>query len=342
MRHAILLTANVKSEKGLHKMVKSMFAAISGLQAHQSKMDVISNNIANVNTWGFKTRTANFQDAVYQNVTNGAGGNPVEGGTGGVNSSQLGYGVNMGSISTNFATGSWGYTGHGMNAMIDGTGFFIVGGWPEGDPTDPTTFGVESANLAAGGVNLSRVGIFRIDNQGCLVDDSGSYVYGFSLDPAAPNGDGTGTQTPADNTGVFSTDLISPIQIPIEDDTTTPPTRYDIQSVEIGVDGTVTGIDADNNKVTIGKIAVASVENINGLDQSAGYYYTIGANAGTATAIQTTQATGMIRSNYLEMSNVDLATDIANMITTQRGYQANTKIITVTDQMLEELVNMKR
>ena len=58
--------------------------------------------------------------------------------------------------------------------------------------------------------------------------------------------------------------------------------------------------------------------------------------------METTSATGTIQSNFLEMSNVDLASDIATMITTQRGYQANTKIITVTDEMLEQLVNMKR
>ena len=102
------------------------------------------------------------------------------------------------------------------------------------------------------------------------------------------------------------------------------------------------GVDETNIPRTIGQIAVASVENPSGLEQSNGYLYSIGANAGNVLAMQTTSATGTIKSNFLEMSNVDLASDIATMITTQRGYQANTKIITVTDEMLEQLVNMKR
>ncbi len=299
-------------------MVKSMNAAISGLRTHQSKMDVISHNIANVNTWGYKSRTANFQDAMYQNVTVGSGGDEDAGGIGGINSSQLGFGVNLGSISTNFTTGSWGFTGDGGNCMIDGTGFFIVG---------PAVDTVDVDALAQAGMSLSRVGIFTVDDNGYLVDASGNYVYGFEPDDP----EATAPTYPV-------TDSISRVQIPIETGTD----RYDIQSIAIGTDGTVTGVDINSKKITIGKIALASVENVNGLNQTAGYLYEIGANAGTVTAIQTTGATGKILSNYLEMANVDLSTEIANMITTQRGYQANTKIITVTDEMLEELVNMKR
>ena len=118
--------------------------------------------------------------------------------------------------------------------------------------------------------------------------------------------------------------------------------RYNIQTWTIGTDGTVVGVDETNVPHTIGKIAVASVENPSGLEQNNGYLYKIGANAGTVKGMETTSATGTIKSNFLEMSNVDLASDIATMITTQRGYQANTKIITVTDEMLEQLVNMKR
>ena len=132
-----------------------------------------------------------------------------------------------------------------------------------------------------------------------------------------------------------------PIRIP-EDPNSNPKARYNIQTWTIGTDGTVVGVDETNIPRTIGQIAVASVENPSGLEQSNGYLYSIGANAGNVLAMQTTSATGTIKSNFLEMSNVDLASDIATMITTQRGYQANTKIITVTDEMLEQLVNMKR
>lgn len=301
-------------------MVKSMYAAVAGLKAHQSKMDVISNNIANVNTWGYKSRSTNFQDAMYQNTINGSGGNAANGGTGGMNPSQLGFGATVSSVSTNFTTGSRGYTGNPLDCMINGPGFFIVG--------TMNAAGYNNNGLAASGLSLSKVGIFGPDNNGYLTDNQGNYVYGY-----APN-----TATADDPDDLVETKLV-PIQIPIDPDTGE---RYKIQTWKIGTDGTVVGVDENSKPVTIGKIAVASVENPNGLEQKEGYLYEIGPNAGTVLGMPTTDATGAILGNYLEMSNVDLAQDMSYMITTQRGYQANTKIITVTDQMLEELVNMKR
>lgn len=304
-------------------MVTSMYAAIAGLRTHQSKMDVISNNIANVNTWGYKSKSANFQDAMYNNMIISTEGDVEGGGLGGVNASQVGYGVGLGSISANFGTGSWGFTGRGTDCMIDGTGFFIVGPMLEAGTTD-------AADLTDAGLSLSRVGIFSVDGNGYITDNQGNYVYGFEPDPANPE--------------AFLTDNLVPIRIPEDPtSTTTPKERYDIQTLAIGTDGRIAGVDSENQKITIGQIAVASVENVNGLVQTAGYLFDIGNNAGQVSAIQTVATTtGKIMSNYLEMSNVDLATDMANMITTQRGYQANSKIITVTDEMLEQLVNMKR
>lgn len=304
-------------------MVKSMNAAIAGLKSHQTKMDVLSNNIANVNTWGFKSRTTNFQDALYSNSISGSAGKMENGKLGGINTSQIGYGNTVSSISTNFSTGSRQYTGNPLDCMIDGTAFFIVGPF-RGQGGKATA--VEVGKIGESGLFLSRVGIFQPDSNGYLVDNTGNYVYGF-----AAKADGS-----FDVTGG-----LVPIQIPM-DNTANPPARYAIQTWTIGTDGTVVGVDDKNVPHTIGQIAVASVENPSGLEQSNGYLYSIGANAGNVLAMQTTSATGTIKSNFLEMSNVDLASDIATMITTQRGYQANTKIITVTDEMLEQLVNMKR
>lgn len=295
-------------------MVKSMFAAIAGLRTHQSKMDVISNNIANVNTWGFKSRTANFEDAMYQNLTNSTAGNAN--GAGGVNSSQLGYGVNMGSITTNFTSGSRGFTGDSLNCMIDGPGFFIVS--PTTDPIDAAD--LQDVQNNPNSASLTRVGIFAVDSNGYLVDATGNYIMGFQ-------------QT----AGNWDQDQLVALRIPNVQGGTD---REDIQTYKVGTDGVITGVTQDNRQVTIGKVAVASVENPNGLEQTAGYLYSIGANSGTVNAVFNNAS--MVLSNYLEMSNVDLATDMSNMITTQRGYQANSKIITVTDEMLEQLVNMKR
>ncbi len=322
-------------------MVKSMFASIAGLKTHQSRLDVISNNIANVNTWGFKSRSANFADAVYQNSIQGGGGTVNNGGSGGVNTSQLGFGVNMASISTDFTTGSWSPTGNGLHCMINGPSFFIVGSMRTAG-FDPNAQGFQ---FDESGLNLTRVGIFSIDNHGYLVDDQGNYVYGYGFQTTNANGDPT-----------FATQLI-PLRIPAvghqpgqpnpatptgpDVDLTTD--RIEIQSYTIAKDGTIVGIDKEEQPHTIGKIAVALVENVNGLEQSEGYLYSPGQNAGDVTVGEAgNNAVGKILSGYLEMANVDLATEIANMITTQRGYQANSKIITVTDEMLEQLVNMKR
>lgn len=431
-------------------MVRSMIAGVAGLKTHQSKLDVIGNNIANVNTWGFKAASFNFTDSMYSTSINGSAGNDLAGGSGGKNASQVGYGVTTGSISTSFETGAPAPSSNPMDCMIDGTGFFLVGNMVNGSFT----------NVEDSGLSLSRIGIFRVDGNGYLVDDIGSYVYGYALE------DGTGipekpatnsewtvknatvTVTPgattkisiggvevettktdykdqvkdwitqvtktggkfegftinlnnydeanktanitikANKAGVYATpgdgqagdpnkitaawgngqnttgnaadnfaqtviganrvpgvdavysDELSTIQIPTDPDTGEP---YDIQSYKINEDGTIIGVDTQQRSIAIGQVALITVENPNGLEKTSGYYYSIGANAGTVNHLKANGgAAGSIKGNYLEMANVDLANEFSQMITTQRGYQANSKIITVTDEMLEELVNMKR
>jgi flagellar hook protein FlgE len=309
-------------------MVKSMFSGVSGLRAHQQKMDVIGNNIANVNTWGFKSSSFAFKDAVYQTVSASTGGNVTAGASGGTNASQVGYGTGTGSITTAFTTGGMASSDSPLDCMIDGTGFFIVG------PMNNTGVAIGS-DLSTSGLSLSRVGIFSTDNNGYLVDNSGNYVYG--------------AQASVDADGVSSTlaNILTPIKVPdyvaVTGDLATK-TDYEIQSYSISEDGTLIGVDKDTSRtIVIGQIALAAVENPNGLEKDAGYYYTIGSNAGDVTANLTNGgALGKIKSGYLEQANVDLAKEFSEMITAQRGFQANSKIITVSDEMLEQLVNMKR
>lgn len=150
-------------------MVKAMYAGVAGLKAHQSKMDVISNNIANVNTWGYKTMDTSFKESIYQTMTGGSGGSTAEGGMGGTNPSMVGYGAMVSTISSNFTKGTQVPTGQALDLFIDGTGFFAVGPmYGEGESVSP-------ANL-----NMSRVGDFRVINN-YLVDGNGRYVYGFSM-----------------------------------------------------------------------------------------------------------------------------------------------------------------
>jgi len=303
-------------------MVKSMFAAVAGLRTHQSKMDVIGNNIANVNTTGYKAASVTFIDTMYQNTSTGSGGTTTDGGTGGTNTNQVGYGVTTGSISYDYSTGGMATSSSGLDCMIDSdNAFFIVGSM--------LTSGVSLSDddaIASSGLSLSRVGSFSVDANGYLVDSTGQYVYGYkNANAADPTQDAS-----------IDTDNLSTIQIPT-DSTTSKLVEFSGYSIQ--QDGTVVGTGTDNKTYILGKIALANVQNPNGLEKTSGYYYSIGANAGQVSAME---ASKQIKSNYLELSNVDLATQMTDMITTQRGFQANSKIITVTDTMLEELVNMKR
>lgn len=275
-------------------------------------MDVIGNNIANVNTWGYKTKTVNFSDNIYQNYTSGSAGVAQDGGRGAVGTSQIGYGSQVSSIVANFETGSGSYTGNPYDCMIDGAGFFIVGLF-NGTPIDP-------ADVKSSGLYLSKVGIFQTPD-GYLTDDQGNYVYGFAA-----------------NNGVVDTTQLVPLEIKLPANAT----GSEVAGMTIAKDGTISVTDENNQVYVIGQIALATVENTSGLEQSSGYLYSFGNSVGEVTAGAANAATGDILNSYLEMPNVDLATEMANMITTQRGYQANTKMITVSDEMLEELVNMKR
>lgn len=151
-------------------MVKSMYAGVAGLKAHQSKMDVISNNIANVNTWGYKSMDTSFKESIYQTMTGGSTGSTANGGIGGTNPSMVGYGAMVSTISSNFTTGTQVPTGQALDMFIAGPGFFAVGPmYGDGESTSPSN------------LNMSRVGDFRVINN-YLVDGNGRYVYGFNMD----------------------------------------------------------------------------------------------------------------------------------------------------------------
>lgn len=437
-----------------------MIAGVAGLKAHQSKMDVIGNNIANVNTWGFKGYSYNFKDSMYTNSVNSSGGSVLAGAAGGRNASQVGYGSQLSSISNVFETGAPSPSANPMDCMIDGTGFFLVGKMVNGSFT----------NVKDSGLNLSRVGIFRVDENGYLVDDQRSYVYGYAVqegtgipeiparagsvslknipvelkispdpkvkstikigdypavevsakiksendmeaaiqewvayvtktdnqtgdfenlkdaviafdgigldnsDPANPKWTAqlsvtskvVGQDTKKTNVDPVVTTLkgepvagteiegnrmepgipamyeteLSTIKIPNDPETGLP---YELDNYSISEDGTVTGVDSQNRVIPIGKVCIVSVQNPNGLEKTDGYYYKIGDNAGEVNhEAPNTSPAGYIKGSYLEMANVDLANEFSNIITTQRGFQANSKIITVTDEMLQELVSMKR
>lgn len=370
-----------------------MYAAISGLKSHMSKLNVIGNNIANVNTYGYKTQSALFSDSIYTTMSSGSNGTST---SGAVNPSQIGYGTTMSSISLDMSTGSYSPTGRDMDFMIMGDGFFLVGDKSLSDTIDPT----KPSTLNS--LSLSRVGRFEFKADGYLSDSDGSVVYGF----LCTGQDATGNPVFSDQlvpisyprvktttaNGVTTTEIAYPewddqakkLVEPTGDNGETLPLAS-FENVAIDeTTGMVTATCKDTQEiVTIGVLAMGTVTNPNGVTHTGGAYYKAGEGAGdlkislmggaeqdmlistdggtttsTFTHVNGSQVDNVddlsdamriysaggtsLQGGGLELSKTDLATEISEMITTQRGYQANTRIITVTDSMLEELVNIKR
>lgn len=277
-------------------MLRSLYSGISGLRAHQTMLDTTGNNIANVNTVGFKSSSTQFQDTLSQ-MTQGA--TTPQAGTGGGNPAQVGLGVQVAGISTNFGQGSTQSTGKATDMMISGNGFFVT---KEGNTT-----------------TLTRSGAFDLDANGRLVSPDGGIVQGWKLDANGNRSGALGAVT-------------------LENGTTGAPDSY-----TLGSDGTLTGNYSDGSQKPLARIALATVTNPAGLQKTGGSGYTTTANSGTADIVESGKnGTGSIIGGALEMSNVDLSQEFTNLIVAQRGFQANARIITTSDEVLQELANLKR
>ena len=305
-------------------MLRAMDSAVAGLRAHQNKLDVIGNNIANVNTFGFKSQSYSFKEAMYQTSTTSTKGSEN---AGGVNAAQYGYGSMMGSISTDMSASTPTYVG-GLNASVNGEGFFIT--FPK------STGNVTVADMKKTDFDYTRVGQFKIDGNGYLTDANGNFVYGFRPDdvgqPTKFEGPLVAIKVPSDVTGA---DFDDSLQL----------TNVKINSLG-EISGTVKSTDPnkDGKTVSIGKVAIATFQNPEGLSKKGSFYYGAAEsdNSGNASATIPGGSTSSLMTGYLEASNVDLAKEFSDMITTQRGFQANSKIITVSDEILSDLINMKR
>lgn len=169
-------------------MIKSMYSGITGLKANQTKLDVIGNNIANVGTTSFKSQRVNFKDALSQtiNSSSAAGYN-----TGGTNASQVGLGVQLGSIVTNMAQGNLQTTGSNLDVAVDGDGFFIVARGPV-PVSNTSSVSVDSTyhTMGAGNgleVSYTRDGSFALDSEGNLLTADGFRVMGYPLSEKGGN-----------------------------------------------------------------------------------------------------------------------------------------------------------
>jgi len=385
-------------------MLRSLYAGISGLRSHQTMLDVTGNNIANVNTIGFKAGSVQFQDTLSQIVQNSRA---AQAGAGGTNPAQVGLGVQVSGIRTNFTAGSPQATGVPTDLMIAGDGFFVVRN------------GAESL--------YTRNGAFSFDAAGRMVTSDGSLVQGWTAvdgqlatggptsdislpiaatAPAQPTStasvkgnlpsdaavgeslvrditvyDGVGTasqltltftRTPAGwdvtdgtaTTALAFTDgklpgAASIVSGGVTVDLSSVTGFADLRTVAIGEqngrapgtlvsytisgDGSLIGAFSNGASQVLAQVALASFDNPEGLEKAGSSQYRAGANSGEA-AVGAAGADGMgsLVSGALEMSNVDLSQEFTNLIVAQRGFQANARIITTSDEVLQELTNLKR
>jgi flagellar hook protein FlgE len=280
-------------------MMRAMFAAISGLKGHQTMLDVTANDIANVNTIGYKSARVTFQDSLQQ-LQRGASGATAN--NGGSNAAQVGLGMGVGSIDNLMTGGSVQTTGNPLDVAIQGDGFFEIGpGAPTGatSPITPTGY--------------TRAGNFSVNSEGYLTTQTGQYVLGYAQ-PTTGTSSEVGIQIPAGATGVA-----------------------------IDQNGGVSYVDgATNTRVTPYRLTLATFSNSAGLEREGGNAWVASANSGVKTVnTPGNGGTGVTTAGAVEMSNVDLAQTFTNMITAERGFQANSRVISTADEMLQDLVNLK-
>ncbi|MFA9446421.1 flagellar basal-body rod protein FlgF [Egicoccus sp. AB-alg6-2] len=264
-------------------MLRSMFSAVSGLRSHQTMMDVTGNNVANVNTAGYKAVRTTFQETLTQVVRGGGAGGADNGG---VNPMQLGLGSSVAATDLIFTQGASQVTGRATDVAIQGDGFFVV-------------------QDAGGNDFYTRAGAFGVDSAGNLVTPEGLRVVGSDGNPIV--------------LGQGATDIA------------------------IGPNGAITG-KINGVGQELGQIALARFPNPGGLTRVGNGLYDAGGAAGEAIVGTPGDANGLggLQSGTLEMSNVDLASEFTNLILAQRGFQANSRTITASDELLQELVNLKR
>jgi flagellar hook protein FlgE len=286
-------------------MMPGMYSAISGLEAHQQMLNVTANNLANVDTIGYKAQRTTFVDQLSQQLRAPTTPTPGGNGNGGNNPVQVGLGVQLGSIDNLMNQGSMQSTGNTLDIAIQGTGagFFQVA---NGDPAQVPAV-LQSAQY-------TRAGNFTLNSVGSLTNQTGQYVLGQASVGAVSAGNPLiAIKIPPGSTGVA-----------------------------VGQNGAVTYVDNAGATQTAGYLSLADFPNDAGLSRVGGSMWTQTSASGPPMTIATagTNGVGTTIGGELEQSNVDMATEFSNMITAQRGFQANSRVITTVDQMLQTIVSM--
>lgn len=299
-------------------MMRGMYSAISGLKTHQVALDVTANDLANVNTVGYKSARTTFKDSLTQIQRSGTSSNP---GVGGGNSAQIGLGTQLGSIDNVLVNGAFQATGNPLDIAVSGEGWMRVGiGTPVGGTP---TAGVPTP---PNGVEYTRAGNFTRNDAGYLITQDGSYVLGSTRAAGIAGAQPCYIQVPAGATDV----AVAPDGAV----SFVPPAGY-VQP------GSLPPIA--NGRAVVGYMTLAKFSNEGGLERvNSNRWRSTGASGPETMGTPAGNGFGQTIGGTLEMSNVDLATEFTEMIKAQRGFQANSRVITTSDEILQELVNLKR
>lgn len=271
-------------------MVRSLYSAASGMIAQQTNVDVISNNLANVNSTGYKSESASFKSLLYQDLqakTTSANGEqkPV--------SAQVGLGSRVSAVTSHYTQGSANATDSTTDFMINGDGFFAV------QDLDGNTIYTRNGNF-----------LFSVAQEGFMLSTAEGYP--------VLNSDG------------------SPIVLSSE---------YNSAKITVDGDGNLCYPDESNNPAPMGiKIALFQFTNPSGLDKIGSSYLKESEASGVPLNedYDDVGTKSKLKQGYLEASNVNVATEMVNLITAQRAYELCSKAITTSDTMMEQANNLKR
>ncbi|MFO1476585.1 MAG: flagellar hook-basal body complex protein [Verrucomicrobiota bacterium] len=282
-------------------MIGSFQTGVSGLQQFQQELEVIGNNIANVNTAGYKGSHVEFADTFSQSLLNGA------------NVLQVGTGVATAAINSSFTQGTINTTGTTTDLAISGSGYFLVR-----DTSSNTTY-------------ATRDGQFTLDQNGYLQTNAGMRVQGY-------------TGAPPYTSATPTADILIDAASAIAAFDPTAPVGTKIANFSIDSFGQVNARLDDGVNGVMAQVVLQDFTNPQALMKLGNNVYTWDTNAGplAAPAAPRSGGLGQIYSGAIETSNVDLSTEMTSMITAQRAFEANAKIVTTSDEILQTLVNLKR
>jgi flagellar basal-body rod protein FlgG len=260
-------------------MLRAFSTAATGMSAQQMIVDTIANNLANINTVGFKRSQIDFQDLMY--VKQQEAGREIAAGLVAPNGFEIGSGVRPASTLKVFTQGEMENTGRNLDIAVEGDGFLQV-------------------TMPGGGVRYTRDGSLRVNADGNLVTSSG-----YLLEPA--------------------------ITIPAN-----------TRTISIGADGTVSVFSGTNTAATtIGTITLARFANSSGLSsEGRNLLAETPASGAPVTGTAGQQGLGTIQQGFLERSNVQMVTELVNLITAQRAYEINSRAIKAGDDMLTTATQM--